>query len=59
MTRITELHGKWMQQPDYRQAYEALEQAFGLADALIEARVKARPTQEEPIVGGGNGALGG
>ena len=47
MTRITELHGKWMQQPDYRQEYEALEQEFSLADALIEARVKAGLTQEE------------
>jgi len=47
MTKITELHRKWMQQSDYRQAYESLEQEFALAEALIEARVRAGLTQEE------------
>jgi hypothetical protein len=30
MARITELHKKWMREPKYRKAYEALEEKFVL-----------------------------
>jgi len=42
-----ELHKKWMQNPKYRREYEALEQDFSLAAALIEARARGGLTQEQ------------
>lgn len=41
------LHAKWMKDPKYRKAYDALEEEFRLASALIEARARAGLTQEE------------
>lgn len=42
-----ELHKKSMRNPKYRREYEALEQDFSLAAALIEARARAGLTQEQ------------
>lgn len=47
MTRIKDLHAKWMKDAEYRKEYEALEEEFALAHAMIEARAKAGLTQEE------------
>src|SRR6266581_3694376 len=47
MVRITDLHKKWMKEPKYRKAYEALEEEFLLASAVIEVRNRAGLTQEE------------
>lgn len=47
MARITELHKKWIKEPQYRKAYEALEEEFALASTLIEARSRAGLTQQE------------
>jgi ribosome-binding protein aMBF1 (putative translation factor) len=47
MTKIKDLHAAWMKDNEYRQEYEALEEEFALAHALIEARAKAGLTQEE------------
>src|SRR3989442_13942847 len=47
MARITDLHKKWMKEPKYRKAYEALEEEFALASAVIDARNRAGLTQEE------------
>ena len=47
MSKARDLHKKWMKDPDYRKAHEALEPEFGLARALIEARAKAGLTQEQ------------
>lgn len=47
MTRVSALHAQWMQDPEYRAAYDALEGEFALASALIEARASAGLTQEE------------
>jgi transcriptional regulator with XRE-family HTH domain len=46
MARITDLHKKWMKEPKYRKAYEALEEEFALASAVIAARNRAGLTQE-------------
>src|SRR5436189_6485622 len=46
MARITELHKKWMKEPKYRKAYEALEEEFALASAVINARNRAGLTQQ-------------
>ena len=47
MARIADMHKKWMKDPKYRRAYDALEQEFVLASAVIEARNRAGLTQEE------------
>jgi transcriptional regulator with XRE-family HTH domain len=47
MTSLKDLHKKWSKKPDYRRAYEALEEEFALALVIAEARVRAGLTQEE------------
>lgn len=47
MTRVRKLHEKWMKDPQYRAEYEALEEEFSIAAALIKARSDAGLTQEE------------
>ena len=47
MARIADLHKKWMRAPKYRRAYEALEEEFVLASAVIDARNRAGLTQRE------------
>jgi transcriptional regulator with XRE-family HTH domain len=47
MTRIKDLHKTWMGDAKYRQEYEALEEEFALASAMIGARKRAGLTQEE------------
>ncbi len=47
MARVSDLHKKWMKEPKYRKAYEALEDEFALASALIDARNRAGLTQRE------------
>lgn len=44
---LKDLHKKWMKNPAYRREYEALEEEFALASAIIEARTRAGLTQEE------------
>ena len=46
MTQIRDLHTKWMEDPAYRVAYNAMEKEFALASALIEA--KRVPSNESP-----------
>jgi transcriptional regulator with XRE-family HTH domain len=41
------MHKRWMEEPDYQRAYEALEGEFGLAKAVIEARNHVGLTQAE------------
>jgi hypothetical protein len=38
MARILDMHEKWMKEPEYRKAYEALEEEFALAAAVVNAR---------------------
>jgi len=47
MTKLKTLHTKWMNDPEYRNAYDALEEEFALASAIAEARGRAGLTQEE------------
>jgi transcriptional regulator with XRE-family HTH domain len=47
MTKINDLHNKWKQDKAYQVAYDALEDEFALAAALIEARSRAGLTQGE------------
>ena len=47
MTRIKDLHKKWLRDAEYRREHDALEEEFALASALIAARSRAGLTQEE------------
>lgn len=47
MTDIRDLHAKWMSDPEYRAEWEALEEPFALAAAIIRARDEAGLTQEQ------------
>ena len=47
MTKVSELHQKWMKNKDYRKAHEELAPEFALARAVINARVTAGLTQEQ------------
>ena len=47
MSRIRDLHAGWMKEPDYHEAYDALEEEFALAAALIHARASAGLSQEQ------------
>jgi hypothetical protein len=41
MARISDLHRKWMKKPGYRNAYNALEEEFALAAAVLHVRTRA------------------
>src|ERR1700757_3003261 len=47
MTRIDVLHKKWLKDREYRKAYEALEEEFALAAAIVKARNRAGLSQAE------------
>jgi transcriptional regulator with XRE-family HTH domain len=47
MTKIAELHQRWLAEPAYRAAYAASEGEFVLARELIAARARAGLTQEQ------------
>ena len=47
MARITEMHKKWLKEPKYKKAYDALEEEFVLAGAVMDVRNRAGLTQEE------------
>ena len=47
MTKIKDLHKKWLRDDDYRREYDALEDEFTLSSELIAARSRAGLTQEE------------
>lgn len=42
-----EAFAEWRKEPEYVAAYDALEEEFALAEALIKARVAAHMTQEQ------------
>ncbi|MGO9274161.1 MAG: helix-turn-helix domain-containing protein [Terriglobia bacterium] len=47
MARIVDMHKKWIKEPKYRRAYEALEEEFLLASAVMDVRTRAGLTQEQ------------
>ena len=47
---MTDFHASkesWLQDPNIRAEYDALEEEFSIAEALIRARAKANMTQEQ------------
>jgi ribosome-binding protein aMBF1 (putative translation factor) len=47
MSKVSDLHQKWMKNNEYRRAVEELAPEFALARAVINARVTADLTQEQ------------
>lgn len=47
MSKVNDLHKKWMQNQDYQAAHAELAPEFALARAVIDARVSAGLTQEQ------------
>jgi transcriptional regulator with XRE-family HTH domain len=47
MTNVKDLHRRWSKDDDYRAAYDALDEEFRLARALIDARTQAGLTQTQ------------
>ena len=47
MKKISELHKKWLKKPEYRKEFDALEEEFALASAMIAARSRAGLTQDQ------------
>jgi transcriptional regulator with XRE-family HTH domain len=47
MTKVQDLHKKWMKNQEYRVAYKEIAPEFALARAVIKARVTASLTQEQ------------
>ncbi len=47
MTRIKDLHKRWMKDAEYRREYDALEEEFALAAAVAKARSRAGLSQAE------------
>jgi ribosome-binding protein aMBF1 (putative translation factor) len=47
MSRISELHKRWMKDAAYRKEYEALAEEFELAAAIAKARSRAGLSQVE------------
>jgi transcriptional regulator with XRE-family HTH domain len=47
MSKVKDLHRKWMKSGEYRKAHQGLAPEFALARAVIDARVTAGLTQEQ------------
>lgn len=47
MKTARQLHKKWIKDPEYKTAYDSLEDEFILAKELIAARTKAKLTQKQ------------
>jgi hypothetical protein len=46
MTRVSELHKRWLEDATYREMYDALEEEFAMAGAVIEVRKSAGIPQQ-------------
>ena len=47
MTKLKDLHKKWMKDPEYRKEYDALEEEFALMIEVAKARARAGLSQAE------------
>ncbi len=47
MTKVKDLHRRWSKDDNYTTAYDALDEEFQLARALIEARTRAGLSQTQ------------
>jgi transcriptional regulator with XRE-family HTH domain len=47
MTKISDLHKKWIKDPAYRKEYEGMEEEFALMAAVAKARTRSGLSQAE------------
>ena len=47
MTKVRELHSRWMKDKDYRKAHALLQPEYELPRAVIQARVQAGLSQQQ------------
>jgi ribosome-binding protein aMBF1 (putative translation factor) len=47
VTKLSDLHQDWLQDPEYQAAYDALEEEFSVAALVIQARARAGLSQAE------------
>ena len=47
MTKVRDLHKKWMKDPEYRRGYDAMEEEFALMLEVAKARSRAGLSQAE------------
>lgn len=47
MTKVSDLHKRWMKDPEYRREYDALEEEFALILEVAKARKRAGLSQAE------------
>jgi len=47
MSKIRDLHKKWMKDPEYRKEYDALQEEFALMAEVAKARARAGLSQAE------------
>ncbi len=47
MTKVKELHNKWLKNTEYKNAFEGMAEEFDLVSAIINARNHAGLTQED------------
>ena len=47
MIKISDLHKKWMKDPEYRKEYDALEDEFALIASVAKARMRAGLSQTQ------------
>lgn len=47
MTKLKELKVRFMRDPEFREAYERVDEGYALTEALIRARAAAKLTQAE------------
>ena len=47
MTKVRDLHRKWMKDPEYRKDHKTLAREFKIARAAMQGRVQDRRTKEQ------------
>ncbi len=47
MTKFSDLHKKWMKDPKFKKAYDALEPEYAIIRALIKARIEKKMSQKD------------
>lgn len=47
MTKFSDLHKKWMKDPEFKKAYDDLEPEFAIIHAMIKMRLKNKMSQKD------------
>ena len=47
MTKLKDLKARFMEDPEFRKEYARVDEEHSLIEALVRARIAAKPTQEE------------